>query len=314
MVQLPTGDSTPEVWGVQPRLLIDFAGEKWYNKAILKLFMMSLHTTKTTFFGLATLSFMGSVAISLAAYFGSQLNKTTAEPVTAIPAAKAAKPLPAPVGFAKPLPTTYSVQYSTVTKVTKGHEIYVTADGVIQPVRMVGLATPELAQGNLPSQCFALQAQAKTKSDLLGQPVSLLADPTQPDRDVQGRLLRYVYLDGRDYSEQLVAEGYAREFSYHSTPHFFQKRYQQAEREAETAGRGFWAKDTCAGNTLKPGIFVQPNYFSAVSPRSPDGVVNCQSFLSQQEAQRFYEAHEGPFRDPYSLDPQRNGQACSSLP
>lgn len=42
--------------------------------------------------------------------------------------------------------------------------------------------------------------------------------------------------------------------------------------------------------------------------------VNCADFASQEEAQLFYEENGGPTLDIFSLDPDRNGIACESLP
>lgn len=220
-------------------------------------------------------------------------------------------PTPSPKPIMKTLPTPGVLKTYVVTSVDDGDSISVATEQGTQPIRLVGYDAPELAYGNLPSQCFAIEAARKVKTDLLGKPVVLERDPTQGDTDDRGRLLRYVYLDGADYNRSLIGGGYGHNFNYHSQPHYLAKLYEQSQKEAENAGLGFWAKNTCDGNTLKPGMFLQSQLFQSVTPqRFP---VSCASFKYHDDAQRFYEAHGGPFQDQYGLDPRRNGQACETL-
>lgn len=41
---------------------------------------------------------------------------------------------------------------------------------------------------------------------------------------------------------------------------------------------------------------------------------DCDDFSTQKEAQRFFEKHGGPAKDPYRLDADHDGTACESLP
>lgn len=123
--------------------------------------------------------------------------------------------------------------------------------------------------------------------------------------------MRYVSLDGVDYGKKLISEGYAHLYNFHSQPHALSAAYQAVQDEAQRAGRGFWNKDTCAGDTLKPGIFLQSATYRAVVPTTTPP--SCQGFKSVEDAQRFYEANGGPFEDKYGLDPKRNGRACTEL-
>lgn len=41
---------------------------------------------------------------------------------------------------------------------------------------------------------------------------------------------------------------------------------------------------------------------------------NCDDFLTQREAQRFYEKKGGPLIDPHDLDKDSDGIACENLP
>lgn len=215
---------------------------------------------------------------------------------------------------AQPVAPTASSPSYPVVKVIKGHEIVVRTPSGDQHVRMVGIAAPDLSYGNQPSQCYALEAAQHTTDQLLGKTVTLVADSTQPDKDDNGRLLRYVFVEGSDYQLEMVQQGYAHEFTFHSLPHPNQRLYQVSQGQAEHAKRGFWNRATCNGNTMKPGILEEPSYFRSVTPTLTAGAVTCASFRTHNEAQRFYEAHLGPYQDTYRLDPQRIGRACEQLP
>jgi micrococcal nuclease len=119
-------------------------------------------------------------------------------------------------------------------------------------VRLIGIDTPETVDPRRPVQCFGREAAAKATELLEGQTVFLEPDPTQGERDRHGRLLRYVWLaDGRLVNLELVAQGYAHEYTY-AAPYTYQDAFQRAQREAREQGRGLWAPETCAGNTARP--------------------------------------------------------------
>src|SRR5262249_2642362 len=80
-----------------------------------------------------------------------------------------------------------------------------------------------------------------------GQAVFIEDDPSQGDVDRYGRALRYLWLsDGRLVNLELVAQGYAFEYTYNQ-PYKYQAQFKQAERDAREQGRGLWAPDACNG-------------------------------------------------------------------
>lgn len=137
-----------------------------------------------------------------------------------------------------------------VTSVIDGDTIEVDDAGKIEKVRLLGIDTPELHDPRKPVQCFAAEASKKSQQLMDNQVVQLESDPSQGDRDKYGRLLRYVYLpDGRQINQLLVEEGYAHEYTYQSQPYKYQQQYKTAQTEARESSRGFWAADTCGGDT-----------------------------------------------------------------
>ncbi|MER3405249.1 MAG: nuclease, partial [Chloroflexota bacterium] len=113
-------------------------------------------------------------------------------------------------------------------------------------LRLIGIDTPEVVDPRRPVQCFGREASSRAHKLLDGQTVWLEPDASQGERDVFGRLLRYVWLpDGRLVNLQMVAEGYAHEFTFR-WPYRYQALFREAERQARLRGLGFWAAETCA--------------------------------------------------------------------
>jgi micrococcal nuclease len=133
---------------------------------------------------------------------------------------------------------------ATVTRVVDGDTIHATdAHGSTIKTRVLGIDTPEVVDPRKPKQCWGAEASAFAKSELLGQRVSLVADPTQDARDRYGRALFYIRLaDGRDYSIEAVRAGMARSYVYDRKPVLEHAAIVAAEDEAKAARRGLWGR------------------------------------------------------------------------
>jgi micrococcal nuclease len=139
-----------------------------------------------------------------------------------------------------------------VLDVVDGDTLDVLLGGRRTRLRLIGINTPEVVDPRRPVQCFGREASARAHELLDGQTIWLEADASQGERDAFGRLLRYVWLpDGRLFNLQMVAEGYAREFTFR-LPYRYQALFREAERQARERGLGLWAPETCAGNTMQP--------------------------------------------------------------
>jgi micrococcal nuclease len=98
--------------------------------------------------------------------------------------------------------------------------------------------TPETKDPRKPVQCYGPEASAHTHARLFGRRVTLETDVEQ--RDKYGRLLAYVYLNGKRYDDELLHLGYARLLII--PPNGVHARTMlQAELDACAAGRGLWA-------------------------------------------------------------------------
>jgi len=129
-------------------------------------------------------------------------------------------------------------------RVVDGDTITVGFDGDIEYVRFIGIDSPEPNDPGGP-ECFATESTDHLSSLLNTGTVVLHFDGTQGLRDKHGRLLAYVELpDGTDLSAAMLRDGYAQEFTY-DLPYERQALYQEAETQAQTAGRGLWAPYAC---------------------------------------------------------------------
>lgn len=134
-----------------------------------------------------------------------------------------------------------------VVSVTDGDTIVVRLSGVEERVRLVGIDTPEVDGPFTDLECFGPEASRRMKALLApGDLVRLAADPTQPARDRNDRLLAYVFRppEATSLNARLVQEGFARVYTRGPT---FQRedRFLGLQSDARRAKRGLWG--ACSG-------------------------------------------------------------------
>jgi micrococcal nuclease len=128
-----------------------------------------------------------------------------------------------------------------VIEVIDGDTIVVSAgNDQTELVRLIGIDTPEFGSSSSTSECYAEEAKVALGDLVASSTVRLERDITQADRDVFGRLLRYVYTeDDKQVNAWFVAEGYAREFTY-DVPYEFQVKFRQNQKIAKEQQLGIW--------------------------------------------------------------------------
>ncbi len=128
-----------------------------------------------------------------------------------------------------------------VQSVVDGDTIKIEIDGKVETLRLIGMNTPETVDPRRPVQCFGKEASLKLKSLLPeGSNVKIVADDTQTDVDKNGRLLRYVEVDGYDVGAKMISEGYAYQYLYRY-PYVRHIEYVQLEKDAKASGKGLWS-------------------------------------------------------------------------
>jgi endonuclease YncB( thermonuclease family) len=126
---------------------------------------------------------------------------------------------------------------ASVVRVVDGDTIEVRFGGRDEDVRLIGVDTPETVKPDTPVQCFGERASHFTKRSLTGKRVRLVFGVER--RDVYGRLLAYVYLDGRFFNPTLVRRGLARSLTIPPNDRFA-PLFRRLELTAARAGRGLW--------------------------------------------------------------------------
>ena len=138
-----------------------------------------------------------------------------------------------------PVQTPTSIQSSNqlsqalIIRVVDGDTVDIQVDNKKDVVRLIGINAPET------KECFGKEATDKASALLSSKLVNLEADPTQDDRDKYHRLLRYVFVDGTNFDELMVREGFAKEYTYH-TPYKYQSEFKEAQKEAQDNKKGLW--------------------------------------------------------------------------
>jgi micrococcal nuclease len=143
----------------------------------------------------------------------------------------------------------------TVVRVVDGDTMEVEfPNGEVDTVRLLGVDTPETsAESTSPAEFEGIpetdagrthlatwggEASAFAESELAGEEVTVVTGGDR--RGGYGRLLAVLYVDGEDFNERLLREGYARLYDTE-----FAKRdaYAAAEADARERGAGLWAFD-----------------------------------------------------------------------
>lgn len=99
-------------------------------------------------------------------------------------------------------------------------------------VRVIGINAPEM------KTAYGEPAKEHLLALIDGKTVDLQPDHISADKDVYGRLLRYVYLDGVDINKKMVTDGYA--IAFLKYPFDKEAEYKQEETKAKFASLGIW--------------------------------------------------------------------------
>jgi micrococcal nuclease len=145
---------------------------------------------------------------------------------------------------------------ATVTRVVDGDTVEVRlANGTTETVRLLGVDTPEIFSENTPDEfegvpetaagraCLRRYGDAASEfatEAIADMSVRLVFDVGSDRRGYYGRLLAYVYVEGKStsFNYRLVTEGYARVFESDITR---LGAYLDAEEDARGRGVGLWS-------------------------------------------------------------------------
>ncbi|MBI1729243.1 thermonuclease family protein [Candidatus Acetothermia bacterium] len=174
--------------------------------------------------------------------------------VLLLPSAEALPPAPAPTITAE------------VSRVLDGQSMRVLLhSGAVENVRYIGIDSP----GPTPSECFGPEATLYNRDLTIDRTVWLEMDEQQ--RDSQGNLLAYVYLDSQGLTminAILVAQGFARiqDVSKASPNLRYSSTLSQLQDEAKANNRGLW--EACPATPLPSNNPPQATF--TFSPSNPE--------------------------------------------
>jgi micrococcal nuclease len=143
-----------------------------------------------------------------------------------------------PVSHGSPAGEPAETGMVAVTRVTDGDTIHVVYRGRDEPVRLIGVDTPEVSWYGGRAGCFGAQAGRYTRGRLSGRTVRLAFDVDLRDR--YGRLLAYVYVGSELFNLTLVRLGYATADRVPPDTRMA-GTFAAAEDDARSADRGLWA-------------------------------------------------------------------------
>lgn len=133
-----------------------------------------------------------------------------------------------------------------VTKVVDGDTLDIDKNGETVRIRLIGVNTPETKHPSKPQECFGIEASNYLKQKLESKNVLIELDESQGLTDDYGRLLAYVYTDGKMINYSLIYDGYAYEYTY-DIPYKYQTEFMLAQNDAAENNRGLWSPLTCNG-------------------------------------------------------------------
>jgi micrococcal nuclease len=125
-----------------------------------------------------------------------------------------------------------------VTRVVDGDTIYVAIGNQIESVRYIGINAPELHHPTRGEEPGGAAAREVNRALVEGRWITLVLDVAPRDR--YGRVLAYVWVDGRFVNGELVWRGYAQAATYPPNARYADY-FRALEGQARTASRGLWA-------------------------------------------------------------------------
>ncbi len=141
-------------------------------------------------------------------------------------------------------PTDRKTFDAEVVSVTDGDTIKVRINGQVEAVRFLLVDTPETNHPRLGEQPFGQEAKTFTKQLLEGKTIQLEKDVS--DRDKYGRLLYYLYVDGKSVQEELLRNGLARVAYVYAPNTKYVDQYYAIQKEAQQQGVGIWSVENYA--------------------------------------------------------------------
>jgi micrococcal nuclease len=138
-----------------------------------------------------------------------------------------------------------TVLVATIVRVVDGDTLNIRVNGQEETVRLLLVDTPETVHPSKPIQPFGPEASAFAKETLTpGKQVEIELDVSE--RDKYGRLLCYLYLDGRMFNELLLKNGLARVAYVYAPNTRYVNQFYILQKQAQAMEIGIWSIENYA--------------------------------------------------------------------
>jgi micrococcal nuclease len=131
-----------------------------------------------------------------------------------------------------------------IISVIDGDTMKVKVNGKEETIRLLLVDTPETKHPNKPVQPFGPEASVFAKKTLEGKDVQIEIDVSE--RDKYGRLLAYLWIDGKMFNEMLLEKGLARVAYIYSPNVKYVDQFREIQKKAQIAGVGIWSIENYA--------------------------------------------------------------------
>lgn len=128
----------------------------------------------------------------------------------------------------------------TLDRDVDGDTIKVFYNGKKTTVRMLLIDTPEDVKKNTCIQPYSLEAAQRTKKLVSSGKLTLEFDGNKTDK--YGRLLAYVFVDGKSVQEDLLKNGYARVAYVYKNHYKYLEQFKTDETIAKSKKLRIWSK------------------------------------------------------------------------
>lgn len=127
-----------------------------------------------------------------------------------------------------------------VISVMDGDTIKVKYKGETKKVRYLLVDAPEIYHKKLGEQPFGREAQARNREIINNAKNVSLEFDVGGKEDKYGRLLAYIYADGKSVQEQLIREGLVRVGYIYEPNTKYEDKYKEIQEEAKKEKKGIW--------------------------------------------------------------------------
>ncbi len=135
---------------------------------------------------------------------------------------------------------------ATVVRVVDGDTVLINLNGKEERVRMLCVDTPESVSPNVDPQPFGKEASAFTKMTLPAGKSIHVEMGLGDGRDKYGRLLAYIYVDGKMFNKTLLEKGLARVAYVYAPNTKYVDQFYEIQKNAQAKEIGIWSIENYA--------------------------------------------------------------------